>query len=674
MPTPRCCKSTTPRESSSLFDGDEHVAHVYLLRGVMASHELDDGTEKCAVWPAKVLDGAGASEGVDLSLEERTVHAPISMLFARYGTVPKSVQGPSGWVYHARSFGCWRPHQWPRRAAIVLVEAPCFEPLILVTIMANCATMAWSSPLDPPGTPKQELLSALEWVYLGVFTFELFAKILAYGLCGHHHSYLRDAWCQLDLVIVGLAWIPILLPSYGDGGGLTALRSVRALRPLRALKRVPGMPTLVQSILKSIPALGNVAGLTAFILSMFGIVGMELFHGVLHERCAEPRLSPPAAPPAQPSHSWPWQRGQPDAPPSPRVLSPPEVMTAAWVDTGVFCHSDPTRCGALGAGSVCVDFLANPSNDLASFDSVAAAMIPILQAVCFDAWTEPMYEIMQAYSPSAALYFVAIGVLGGFFVINLFLAVIADEFIRTSQVAKAEKSIEDMAAANVPASLKANVLAASDLTGAAASAAAADQMQAGTQQASGTPSPLSPPPSPPTHSAIKALEMADDDEAAALAAAAALRWGRPEAIRPLARRPNPQAPNKTWPQADASADVRGEKLKGTPNGEATVEVKGEVPAAIVERAHEVSARRHDPGMQMPAEAADCPMTTALRASHCFASSVRPHGSGRCLGDGARSSTPRAALPTFGKRAAMARTSCSGSDRSPMASSRRQKTS
>jgi hypothetical protein len=34
---------------------------------------------------------------------------------------------------------------------------------------------------------------------------------------------------------------------------MSAIRGVRALRPLRALKRVPGMPVLVASILKSIP-------------------------------------------------------------------------------------------------------------------------------------------------------------------------------------------------------------------------------------------------------------------------------------------------------------------------------------------------------------------------------------------------------------------------------------
>ena len=46
--------------------------------------------------------------------------------------------------------------------------------------------------------------------------------------------------------VVTLAWMPILIPSFGN---YSVIRSVRALRPLRALKRVPGMPVLVSSIM-----------------------------------------------------------------------------------------------------------------------------------------------------------------------------------------------------------------------------------------------------------------------------------------------------------------------------------------------------------------------------------------------------------------------------------------
>ena len=99
-------------------------------------------------------------------------------------------------------------------------------------------------------------------MYLYIFTFELCLKVVAYGFFMHRHAYLRDSWCQLDFMVVALAWLPILVP---DLGNYSVIRSVRALRPLRALKRVPGMPILVSSILGCIPKMGNVTALCGFI-------------------------------------------------------------------------------------------------------------------------------------------------------------------------------------------------------------------------------------------------------------------------------------------------------------------------------------------------------------------------------------------------------------------------
>ena len=46
------------------------------------------------------------------------------------------------------------------------------------------------------------------------------------------------------------------------------------------------MPTLVQSILSSLPRVGNVLALCGFIFLVFAIVGVEAFKGALHYRCA----------------------------------------------------------------------------------------------------------------------------------------------------------------------------------------------------------------------------------------------------------------------------------------------------------------------------------------------------------------------------------------------------
>ena len=86
-------------------------------------------------------------------------------------------------------------------------------------------------------------------------------------------------------MVVTLAWVPILIPSFGN---YSVLRAFRALSPLRALKRVPGMPTLVQSILAALPRVANVVMLCGFIFLVFAIVGVATFKGQLHYRCGLP--------------------------------------------------------------------------------------------------------------------------------------------------------------------------------------------------------------------------------------------------------------------------------------------------------------------------------------------------------------------------------------------------
>ena len=133
---------------------------------------------------------------------------PPTLATADWDGPVELVVGPSKQVYHSTSLCCLRPHHFPRKQAIFFIESPLFDPVILTTIICNCVTMAWESPLDPPGTAKAAFIDMCEVVYLAVFTVELLAKVLAYGFLFHEHSYLRDAWCQLDFVVVSLvcAW------------------------------------------------------------------------------------------------------------------------------------------------------------------------------------------------------------------------------------------------------------------------------------------------------------------------------------------------------------------------------------------------------------------------------------------------------------------------------------
>lgn len=219
------------------------------------------------------------------------------------------------------------------------------------------------SPLDPSGTWKSHFLDLCEWVFLVIFTCELIVKMTAYGVIFYRGSYLRDPWCQLDFVVVSLAWIPILYPNFGN---YSVFRAFRALRPLRALKRVPGMPVLVQWILDVMPKMGNVLMLCGLVFLIFGIVGMELFKGSLHYRCALPGFQ------ETPNHANDIDRR--------RLQGGAEDPQEPW-DTGVPCRRErEARHCDVGAGQFCAYFDVSLDGGYTSFDTVANAFLHLMQS------------------------------------------------------------------------------------------------------------------------------------------------------------------------------------------------------------------------------------------------------------------------------------------------------
>ena len=125
-----------------------------------------------------------------------------------------------------------------------------------------------------------------------------------------------------------------------------------------------------------------------------------------------------------------WMALQPDTRRHLRGAKHVASMEDAY-DTGISCNGalPPDGQPQCPADSRCMYFDENPSHDLMSFDSVGFAVIILMQAITFDDFATSMYALMRAFSPGVWVYYVGIVTIGGFFVINLFLAVIFSEFI-----------------------------------------------------------------------------------------------------------------------------------------------------------------------------------------------------------------------------------------------------
>ena len=232
--------------------------------------------------PAAAASGGGADAGAS---------SPAGVEALALPQPPLSVTGKSGLVYTGWSTG--RPHWRPRRWAIYLSESSTFETLALLTILTNCVTMAADYPIDLDGTPKKELLELLDMIFLGIYTFEMAVKMLAFGVHCGEGSYWFNGWAIFEGFIVFVSWTPFLpIPSMPKALQ-SVLRAFRALRVLRALFIIPGMKALVSSTLQCIPALAAVSSLWALVIWLMSIVGVQLFKGALHPRCALPGFESP---------------------------------------------------------------------------------------------------------------------------------------------------------------------------------------------------------------------------------------------------------------------------------------------------------------------------------------------------------------------------------------------
>ncbi|XP_049576460.1 voltage-dependent T-type calcium channel subunit alpha-1H isoform X2 [Syngnathus scovelli] len=329
------------------------------------------------------------------------------------------------------------PRSWCLRA----VCHPWFERVSILAILLNCVTLGMFQPCDD--TPV--LLQALDDGIFAFFAGEMLVKMVALGIVGHN-GYLGDPWNRLDFFIVVVGMLEYSLD--GHNVSLSAIRTVRVLRPLRAINRVPSMRILVTLLLDTLPMLGNVLALCFFVFFIFGVVGVQLWAGLLRNRCfmaddVKTRLDVSTL-------SLYYRPGATDEHP---------FICSAERDNGMLrCADVPRRrvagracslaagerpAAAAGAGPSCVNWHQyynecragelNPHKGAINFDNIGYAWIAIFQVITLEGWVDIMYYVMDAHSFYNFIYFIFLIIVGSFFMINLCLVVIATQFSETKQ-------------------------------------------------------------------------------------------------------------------------------------------------------------------------------------------------------------------------------------------------
>ncbi|XP_026242701.2 voltage-dependent T-type calcium channel subunit alpha-1G isoform X23 [Urocitellus parryii] len=335
-----------------------------------------------------------------------------------------------------------RPRSWCLRT----VCNPWFERISMLVILLNCVTLGMFRPCEDIACDSQRcrILQAFDDFIFAFFAVEMVVKMVALGIFGKK-CYLGDTWNRLDffIVIAGMLEYSLDLQNVS----FSAVRTVRVLRPLRAINRVPSMRILVTLLLDTLPMLGNVLLLCFFVFFIFGIVGVQLWAGLLRNRCFLPEnFSLPLSVDLEPY----YQTENEDE--SPFICSQPR-------ENGMrSCRSVPTLRGEGGGGPPCgLDYEAynsssnttcvnwnqyytncsagehNPFKGAINFDNIGYAWIAIFQVITLEGWVDIMYFVMDAHSFYNFIYFILLIIVGSFFMINLCLVVIATQFSETKQ-------------------------------------------------------------------------------------------------------------------------------------------------------------------------------------------------------------------------------------------------
>ncbi|KAB0366684.1 hypothetical protein FD754_010840, partial [Muntiacus muntjak] len=172
-----------------------------------------------------------------------------------------------------------------------VVNSSPFEYMMFVLIMLNTLCLAMQH--YEQSKMFNDAMDILNMVFTGVFTVEMVLKVIAFKPKG----YFSDAWNTFDSLIVIGSIVDVALseadptesenvpvPTAPPGNSeesnrisITFFRLFRVMRLVKLLSRGEGIRTLLWTFIKSFQALPYVALLIAMLFFIYAVIGMQMF-------------------------------------------------------------------------------------------------------------------------------------------------------------------------------------------------------------------------------------------------------------------------------------------------------------------------------------------------------------------------------------------------------------
>lgn len=330
----------------------------------------------------------------------------------------KPPQRPTG-----HSLFLFGPYNPIRANAWAIVHHPYFDSIVLVLIAASTVSVALDNPLDSPDNSFVDVLGWVNFTLTIFFVTEVVFKVVAQGLYFNNYAYLRNNWNIMDFVITAIA-VPGLQGS-STPKVLHSLRTFRALRPLRLINRNPGLKLVVSSLFASIPQMVNVLMVCLLLLTTFSIIAINNLKGRLYSCNGDAFDALSSEQQALVTY--------------PRAWSNLTLDEQHWFNASTAATYENMAISELTSRQLCGFLNATWGKTIPqNFDNVLLALRTFFEISTTEGWVTLMLASVDAtaidmqpipnYREGWTFFFIAFIFLGSFFIIQLFIGVVIENF------------------------------------------------------------------------------------------------------------------------------------------------------------------------------------------------------------------------------------------------------
>ena len=305
-----------------------------------------------------------------------------------------------------------------------------FEQVTIGLIILNTAVMASDHNRMP--RMQEQANEYVNYFLFAYFVVEMIIKLIGFGPRG----YAKDQMNLFDGFVVLMSCVEVVVGFISSDNGnnyLSVLRTFRLLRVFKLARSWKQLNDIITTMFKSLAGISYLSLILLLFMYVFALLGMQLF-GYEFIDCggygieAANKNCPAGMTKECPDHFDCY------APCESSQVGQWVTFVGAEGGLGGECVKyggakwNPNKRTEEAVSEEYLVWLGRSEYARHSFDNIFWAFITIFQILTGENWNEVMYDGMRHTNSWTCVYFIVLVVLGNYIILNLFLAILLDNF------------------------------------------------------------------------------------------------------------------------------------------------------------------------------------------------------------------------------------------------------